>query len=148
MESPKRLSNEDFAFIYGKVPRFNVDLVIRTSDNSIILVQRAIEPYLGFWHLPGGTLYKGETINQAAVRVAKNETGLDVEVIKSLGFTEFINEKRGDLLAHTICAVIEVRVIGGTLAKDGDAQNIGTFTTLPSPMVTEHQTFIEENNIL
>ena len=88
MQSPFRLSNEDFAYIYSKVPRFNVDLIIRTEDGGVVLVKRSIEPHIGSWHLPGGTLYKGETISDAAVRVAKAETGFDTEVIEQLGCME------------------------------------------------------------
>ena len=79
MELPLRLSNEDFAYIYSKVPRFNVDLVLHAQDGGVVLIQRSIEPHIGSWHVPGGTLYKDETIQAAAIRIAKSETGLDVE---------------------------------------------------------------------
>lgn len=148
MQSPFRLSNEDFAYIYSKVPRFNVDLIIRTEDGGVVLVKRSIEPHIGSWHLPGGTLYKGETISNAAVRVAKAETGFDTEVIKQLGCMEFPEEKRGDLLIHTITVAVELRVLGGELAHDENAKEIGIFKTLPSPGIKEHFAFLEEKKIL
>ena len=64
------LSHEDFLSIYSRVPRLCVDLII-TSEEGVLLSLRAIEPYLGQWHFPGGTVYKGETIEEAAKRVAK-----------------------------------------------------------------------------
>ncbi len=148
MESPLRLSNEDFAYIYSKVPRFNVDLIIRTQEGGIVLIQRSIEPHVGSWHLPGGTLYKEETIKDAVVRVAKHETGFEVEVIGFLGVMEFPAEKRGALSVHTISVGVEVHVLGGTLKQDNNAKNIGVFTTFPSPMVPGHFAFLKEHGIL
>ena len=55
------LSDEEFYSIYSKVPRLALDVVIR-SDEGILLSLRAIEPHKGLWHLPGGTVYRGETI--------------------------------------------------------------------------------------
>jgi hypothetical protein len=50
METPFRLSNEDFAYIYTKVPRLNVDLIIR-ADEGIVLIKRSIEPYVGIYQV-------------------------------------------------------------------------------------------------
>jgi len=69
--NPTRLSDEDFFYVYGLVPRLNLDLVIR-SESEIVLAQRSIEPNNGCWHLPGSTLYKGETVSDAAQRIAEN----------------------------------------------------------------------------
>jgi ADP-ribose pyrophosphatase YjhB (NUDIX family) len=147
MQTTFRLSNEDFAYIYTKVPRFNVDLIVRTKE-GIVLIQRSIEPHIGAWHVPGGTLYKGEKIVEAALRIAKNETGLDVKFIKQLGFMEFPEEKRGDLLVHTISVAVEVEATGGELKKDANARKIGVFTALPTPGVPEHFAFLKERNLL
>ncbi len=148
MQTPFRLSNEDFASIYSRVPRFNVDLIVCAQDGGIVLIQRAIEPHIGSWHIPGGTLYKGERIEEAALRIAKNETGFDVKFGKQLGFMEFPEEKRGDLLVHTISVVVEVEVVGGELKQDANARKIEIFTTLPTPGIPEHFAFLKERNIL
>jgi ADP-ribose pyrophosphatase YjhB (NUDIX family) len=143
MQSPFQLSNEDFAYIYSRVPRFNVDLIIRTKT-GVVLVQRSIEPNLGAWHLPGGTLYKGEKIEEAALRIAMAETGLQVKFIKQLGCMEFPEEKRGELLVHTISIGVEVEAVSGELKQDTNACNIGIFTVLPSPGIKEHFVFLKE----
>ena len=148
MESPLRLSNEDFAYIYSKVPRFNVDLVLHAQDGGIVLIQRSIEPHVGSWHLPGGTLYKGETIYAAAIRVAKSETGLNVEVLKQLSVMEFPIEKRGELIVHTISVGDEVRAQSGELRQDANAKKIEVFSTIPFPMIIEHGIFLKKNGIL
>ena len=148
MELPLRLSNEDFAYIYSKVPRFNVDLVLHAQDGGVVLIQRSIEPHIGSWHVPGGTLYKDETIQAAAIRIAKSETGLDVEVLRSIGVMEFPFEKRGDLGVHTISVGVEVRALSGELKQDANAKKIEVFSTIPSPMIPEHALFLKENGIL
>ena len=53
-------------------------------DNKILLLKR-VKPWtdgLGFWELPGGGLEYGETPNQALIRELKEETGLDIVIIK------------------------------------------------------------------
>lgn len=134
----KRLSDEDFASLYSKVPRLAVDLFI-TSEKGILLSQRAIEPYIGHWHLPGGTLYKGESIHDAAVRIAKLEAGIDIRIIDSRGYLEFPKEKRGEITIHTVSLIIHGETTGGSLIKDKDALDIGYFIDLPSPIVPEHE---------
>lgn len=147
MNTPFRLSDEDFAYIYGKVPRFNVDLIIR-KDDGIVLIKRSIEPHIGHFHVPGGTLYKGETFNDAVIRVAKNETGLLVDGFTILGAMEFPAEKRGDLIVHTVSIVVEVNAVSGELIKDSNAKEIGVFSTLPEPGIAEHYAFLKDHKIL
>ena len=61
---------------------------------------------------------------------------------------EFPEEKRGDLLVHTISVAVEVEAIGGELKQDANARKIGIFTTLPVPGIPEHFKFLTENNFL
>lgn len=64
---------DEFKAIYARVPRVCVDLVL-TRDNRVLLTKRTIDPKV--WHLPGGTLRHGESIHDAAARVAACELGL------------------------------------------------------------------------
>ncbi len=142
------LSNEDFNLIYDKVPRLNIDLVIRAGE-KIVLVQRSIEPNIGLWHLPGGTVYKGEFIRDAVLRIAKNETGLDMLTIKGcIGYMEFPKERRGEIEVHTISIVFEVETVEKELKKDKNAKAIAYQNTMPSAMIAEHEKFLREYRIL
>lgn len=138
----KFLSDEDFFSIYSKVPRLNVDLVINSSE-GILLALRTIEPHIGKWHLPGGTVYKEETIEEAALRIAKKETGLDCKFIKSLGYMEFPSEMRSGVAIHTISIVIELSVLGGEVRHDENAKELKYFREIPENVVAEHGEFLK-----
>lgn len=81
------LSKEEYDEIYSKVPRTCVEILIKT-DNGFILSRRLIEPCAGMWHIPGGTVYFGERLIDAARRVGIEELGIKVDV---LGIIEIVN---------------------------------------------------------
>jgi 8-oxo-dGTP diphosphatase len=61
-------------------PKVAVGTIIRTGDDEIVLVRRAIEPGYGLWVFPGGYVDRGEEITAAAIREAREESGLDVRI--------------------------------------------------------------------
>lgn len=147
MENPFWLSDEDYSSIYTKVPRLNIDVIIHYEDEGIVMVKRAIEPWILHWHLPGGTVYKGELIEDATIRIAKAETGLDVEFIRSIDYMEFIKEERGDLEMHSISIVIEARYKNGELTKDKNAEDIKVIHSLSeiSPVIDQHTNLLKKH---
>jgi len=54
-------------------------------DGKVLLVKRAIEPYNGFWVLPGGHVERHETVEDALRREMREELGIDVEIIDMIG---------------------------------------------------------------
>ncbi len=72
---PQDLYNE----IISLIPIVCVDVAI-VYNNKILLIKRRDEPAKGEWWLPGGRLHKGETLEDCALRKAKEETGLYCEV--------------------------------------------------------------------
>lgn len=88
--SRKFLDDEVYAKLVRDAVVCCVDiLLVRTSPTGIkecLLVERGSEPVKGVWWLPGGRLLKGETFFAAAVRKAKQETGIsDVKPVQVLG---------------------------------------------------------------
>ena len=55
------------------------------GDISLLLLRRAVEPGLGEWDLPAGYLDPGESFEQAAVREAREESGIEVRLIELAG---------------------------------------------------------------
>ena len=61
-------------------PKVAVGTIIRAGDERLVLVRRAIEPGYGLWVFPGGYVDRGEQIVEAAIREAREESGLDVRI--------------------------------------------------------------------
>jgi 8-oxo-dGTP diphosphatase len=55
------------------------------NDGTLLLIQRGQPPAQGMWSLPGGRVEPGESAVDAVVREVREETGLDVRVIREVG---------------------------------------------------------------
>jgi 8-oxo-dGTP diphosphatase len=110
-----------------KGPRTTIDAVILGPDKSIVLVKRKYPPYEGSWALPGGFVELGECVEDAVIREAKEETSLDIEIIKLSGvYSDPDRDPRG----HTISIAYlcrkkdpDLEPSGGTDAKEARAFN-------------------------
>lgn len=65
-----------------------VGVVILDDERRLLLVLRGYAPSAGRWSIPGGRVQPGETLEQAAVREAREETGLDVTIGRVVGRVE------------------------------------------------------------
>ena len=80
-----------------------VIIVIRQNGKYLMTLRVANDledmGYLGFWQIPGGGWQVGETIEQAALREAKEELGVDVEIIQKIPkiFDSMRNDWHGQL---------------------------------------------------
>jgi mutator protein MutT len=77
---PERLVCTRCGFIFYLDPKVAVGTLIRNEAGELALVRRAIEPGYGKWTFPGGYVDRGEPVQEAAVREAKEEVGLDVRL--------------------------------------------------------------------
>ena len=94
------------------------------KNNSVILIKRKNEPYKNFWALPGGFVEYSETVEHAVVREVKEETGLDVKVVKLVGvYSEADRDPRG----HTVSVAFLCEITGGNLKADTDACDVCEF---------------------
>lgn len=75
---------ETFGDCLAHLPQVCVEVVV-AHDGGIVLARRTNEPAAGEWFWPGGRLYKGERLTEAAERIAKEELGLSVTVERQLG---------------------------------------------------------------
>ncbi|MDE4077924.1 NUDIX hydrolase [Methanosphaera sp. Vir-13MRS] len=100
-------------------PALTVDIIIIDNDNTV-LIKRLNDPYKDHWALPGGFVEYGEKVEHAAVREAKEETGLEVELDKLVGvYSDPDRDPRG----HTVTVVFTAHIIDGTLQSDSDAKD-------------------------
>src|SRR4029079_16959624 len=77
---PSRLLCTRCGFIFYLDPKVAVGTIVRTADDRIVLVRRAIEPGYGLWVFPGGYVDRGEEITTAARREAREEAGLEIRL--------------------------------------------------------------------
>jgi ADP-ribose pyrophosphatase YjhB (NUDIX family) len=116
-----------------------VDIIIEV-EGGIVLIQRRNPPY--GWALPGGFVDYGESLETAAVREAKEETSLDIELISQLG--AYSDPKR-DPRHHTISVVFQARAKGRACPAD-DAIDIDIFNrdNLPGDLAFDHDRILSD----
>jgi ADP-ribose pyrophosphatase YjhB (NUDIX family) len=123
-----------------KNPIPTVDIIIEIESKGIVLIKRRNPPY--GWALPGGFVDYGESLEEAAIREAKEETDLDVKLIEQ--FHTYSNPRR-DPRHHSISAVYIAKAKGTLQAKD-DAMEIGIFkeSSLPDEIAFDHRSILKD----
>ena len=121
-------------------PFLTVDIIIEQGE-GIILIMRRNEPRL--WAIPGGFCDYGESLERAAMREAREETGLEVNLIEQF---HTYSDPRRDPRQHNITTVYIARAIGGTLQAQDDAQDIGIFSEgdLPAELAFDHDEILKD----
>lgn len=121
-----------------------VDAVILCEDDSIVLIKRKYDPYKGSWALPGGFVEWGETVESAVVREAKEETGLEVDIIKLVGV---YSDPKRDPRGHTVTLCYITQKARGNLKADTDASCAQSFNKdeiLKLKLAFDHDTILKD----
>lgn len=122
-------------------PVLAVDVIIEYPDGGIVLIRRGKEPFLGSWALPGGIVEVGETIEQCAVREAKEETGIGVTLRKLVGvFSEPGRDPRGHFVS---IAFLADPVEGSPQASSDAADVIITKDFRDLPLAFDHSKILQ-----
>jgi len=121
-------------------PTPTVDIIITVEAGGIVLIMRRNDP-VG-WAIPGGFVDYGESLEDAAVREAKEETSLEVMLEGQL---RTYSRPDRDPRQHTISTVFMARGTGTPTAAD-DAAEIGVFTedTLPESLMFDHSEILSD----
>ena len=104
-----------------------VDAVIKT-EGGVVLVRRGREPYKGKWALPGGFVCYGEKVEDAAVREAREETRLEIKLIKLVGV---YSDPERDPRGHAVSVCFLAEAVGGKLKAGSDAAEARVFKKIP-----------------
>jgi 8-oxo-dGTP diphosphatase len=114
-------------------PFLTVDVIIGDGDRVVLIERR--NPPAG-WALPGGFVDYGESLEAAAAREAREETGLELAGLQQFGA---YSDPSRDPRQHTISVVFTARG-SGTLRAGDDARNAGWFalSALPTPLCFDH----------
>lgn len=117
-----------------------VDIIIELQDQGLVLIERQKPPY--GWAIPGGFVEYGESLEEAALREAKEETGLTV---KLLGQFHSYSAPDRDPRQHTITTVF-VACATGTPQAASDARSLAIFSPddLPGPLAFDHARILQD----
>lgn len=123
-------------------PSLTADAVIFDPARGVVLVRRKNVP-VG-WALPGGFVDYGETVEQAAVREALEETGLDVALT---GLVGVYSDPARDARTHTVSAAFAAAAKNPeSIAGGDDAEEARFFSikALPADIVFDHRKIIDD----
>jgi ADP-ribose pyrophosphatase YjhB (NUDIX family) len=124
-------------WIYWVNPIPIAETIVTNNEGHVLLIKRKLPPRIGDWALPGGFLDWGENAETAAIREVREETGLDVRLVRllcTLGLPSLLNPEQ--------CLVKSIfigEIAGGTLQAGDDALDAKFFAweNLPENLATE-----------
>jgi 8-oxo-dGTP diphosphatase len=118
---PERMACGACGFVLYLDPKVAVGTIIRAADDRLVLVRRAIEPGYGLWVFPGGYVDRGEPILAAALREAREESGLEVRIDRLINVYSYPG-------TVPIIIVYAATVVGGELCTDDECLEAQWFT--------------------
>lgn len=118
-----------------------VDVIVLRPNHGVLLIKRRNPPY--GWALPGGFIDYGESAEQAAVREAFEETGLDVRLTGLLGV---YSDPRRDPRFHTLSVVFMAESDPNVWPRAGDDAGDVRFFPLDAlpEMAFDHRKIIDD----
>ncbi|MDT9027216.1 NUDIX hydrolase [Rossellomorea yichunensis] len=90
--------------------------IVQNEKGEILLIKG---PRIG-WEMPGGQVEEGESLKEAAIRETKEESGIDIEVVKFCGVFQNVS--------RSICNTLFLaRAIGGMPTTSSESLEVGFF---------------------
>jgi ADP-ribose pyrophosphatase YjhB (NUDIX family) len=123
---PERLVCAACGYVFYLDPKVAVGTIIEMSEGGIVLVRRAIDPGYGKWVFPGGYVDRGEQVHTAAIREAREECGLEIELERLVNVYSYPGRA-------PIILVYSARVIGGALCTDDEGLEVRVFDPTDIP---------------
>jgi ADP-ribose pyrophosphatase YjhB (NUDIX family) len=123
---PMRLVCGTCGFVFYLDPKLAVGTIISDADRRIVLVRRAIEPGYGKWVFPGGYVDRGEDVRLAAIREAREECGLEIQLDRLLNVYSYPGRA-------PVIVVYTASVVGGCLGCDDESLEARFFDSTQIP---------------
>lgn len=120
--------------------------IILYPENKILLILRDTVPFKGYWALPGGRLDPGETIEQTCIREIKEETGLEVTIVRKIGEYHEPGQE-DDIIYDYYPTCFLVKVTGGEKKRQESEikdMKLFDFDNLPDPLAFKHREMIDD----
>lgn len=118
------------------------DLIIQYPDGRIILIKRKNDPYKDTWALPGGMVEENETVEEAGVREAEEETGVRIEIKGIVGvYSKPDRDPRGRVVS--VC-YLAVPISGEPKAADDAKELILTKDYFEMPLAFDHEDMLRD----
>jgi ADP-ribose pyrophosphatase YjhB (NUDIX family) len=112
----------------------------------ILLIKRDTVPFKGYWALPGGRSEPGENVEQTIVREVKEETGLDVVVVRKIGeYHEQGIQEGAEYDYYPACFL--AKVVGGEMKRQqSEIQEIQLFSfeDVPENLAFVHNDMVND----
>lgn len=123
-----------------------VTAIIEFPNDKILLVKRATVVFKGYWALPGGRVDAGETVEQAVVREVREETGLQVKILRKIGEYHESGVQEGiEYDYYPACFLL--KPIGGKIKrqeKEIEEIKLVDLKDIPKRLAFEHSTMIRD----
>ena len=120
--------------------------IIIYPENKILLIKRSTPPFVGYWALPGGRAEPNEAVEQTVVREVKEETGLDVLIVRKVG--EYIERGvQGGQEYDYYPSCFLVKLAGGEIRRQKSEiaeAKLFSLDTLPTVMAFVHAQMIRD----
>ena len=138
---------QEFDSIYSRVPRLTVEVLLVDPDKGVYLTLRGIEPNKGQWHLAGGTVLFGESLEDAVKRVAGREIGIDVLTSSFVGIIDY-RKYDNNCKYHDVGLVYRIDNYGGSLSINDEAIDGKWHKKVPDPIIAIQGHFLVEHDYL
>lgn len=124
------LPDETFKSVIQHTPLISIDLIVRNEQGEVLLGKRVNAPAKSYWFVPGGRVRKNETLDDAFVRLVKEELGIESGITRAdakfLGVFEHFYDDcvfGDDVSTHYIVLAYELNNTNPKLKKIAEAQH-------------------------
>lgn len=135
------LPKADFDAIYARVPRLTVEVLLEL-EGGLVLVRRDIEPCIGQWHIPGGTVHFGESLPAAVRRVALVELGVEVTPGALVGYIEYPRMHADGYPGWPVGIAFTATRVSGELSGSDMGAEVACFDAVPDDIIAEQGEFL------